>query len=262
MIARRDGFAYEYVVVDLNTQFDFCSIGGRHPVSNLMELIPSLRRIIAWTKRNAVPVVSSITAHRKSEIAPGDTDACCIDGSVGQGKVGFTLLDKRKQVEIDNTLNLRLDLFRDYQQVLFRKRTDDLLANPKADRFLTQVPTREFIVIGNSVECSVKALTLGLVARGKAVTVIVDGCGFWDQGAADLTFRQLVAKGAMLATVDEVVCRKLANRKRYSPRMAEAFMQNEYLPRSQSNSVAKSDAAGRNGNGLVRNPARNGRSSK
>ncbi len=98
MIIRNDARAFEFVVVDMNTQTDFCSVGGAHPVINHESLILELRRVIAWTKRNGVPVVSSVDSHRERDIQHADYPPCCIDGSVGQTKVSFTILTSRARV--------------------------------------------------------------------------------------------------------------------------------------------------------------------
>ena len=216
MRTRRNGCVYQCVLVDLNTQQDFFVENGTCRVANAEALVPHLRDIIAWTKRNQVPIVSSIDSHRPEETDLGGLPMHCIDGSDGQQKLRFTLLSNRVSVEGDNTLALPLDLFQYHQQVLFRKRTTDLLANPKADRFLTQLAVREYLVFGLGVEHSVKALVLGLLARGRRVTVIVDGCGYWTASAGEFTLRQMVAKGASLITVAELLRRKLRRPRRYS----------------------------------------------
>lgn len=215
MITRGNGRAYECVTVDLNTQRDFCDSTGAYPVANVTELIPALRRVIAWTMRNYVPIVSCIDAHRPCEITDGDHRACCVDGTIGQRKVEFTVFPRCARVEVDNTLAVPLDLFESFQQVIFRKRTDDLLSNPKADRFLTQLPANEFLVFGNTVESSVKSLVLGLLARQKPATLVGDACGYWSRSSADLALRQMCAKGAHIITVDELLTRKLSRRRRY-----------------------------------------------
>ena len=216
MIARRNGRVYECVVVDLNTQRDFCADGGAFPVRNQEALIPCLRKTMAWIKWNHVPVISSVQSHRLWEVpANGRTVLCCIDGTTGQRKVPFTLLPTRVWIEVDNTLGVPGDLFHGFQQVIFRKRTEDLLANPKADRFLTQLHVDEFVLLGNGIECSVKALALGLLARGKRVTVVVDACGFWDISTADLALRQIAARGARLISIHDLALRRLDRRFRY-----------------------------------------------
>jgi len=241
MAAKRNGQLYECVVVDLNTQYDFCDPNGANPVANVDTLTAALRRMIAWTKRNGVPVASSIESHRPHELGDNGHPPCCVDGTPGQRKIGFTLFPWRERVEVDNTLSCPVDLFRHSQQVIFRKRTDDLLCNPKADRFFTQLPAREFILFGVSLETSVKALTLGLVAREKRVTVVVDACGFWNRATADLAARQLMAKGAQTIELVDLLQRKLVRRRRYPrlPRVRTLLLGDEHDGPRRSDHSAK-----------------------
>lgn len=218
MAANRNGQLYECVVVDLNTQYDFCDPNGAYPVANVDTLTAALRHMIAWTKRNGVPVASSIESHRPGEFGDNGHPLCCIDGTPGQRKIDFTLFPRCERVEVDNTLSCPVNLFKHSQQVIFRKRTDDLLCNPKADRFFTQLPVKEFILFGISLESSVKALTLALVAREKRVVVVVDACGYWSRATADLAARQLMAKGAQTIEIADLLQRKLDRNRRY-PRL-------------------------------------------
>ena len=215
MTPRRNGRVYECVVVDVNTQRDFCEPDGQFPVVNTRELTPAMRHMVAWVRRNAAPVISSIESHRPCDLAGNGKPVYCVDGSIGQRKVEFTTFPNNAHVEVDNTLSCPIDLFRQYQQVVFRKRTDDLLSNPKADRFFTQVPATEFILFGIALEESIKALALGLLARGKHVSVVVDACGYWNRAMADLALRQVTAKGADIISVSELLVRRLDRKTRY-----------------------------------------------
>lgn len=215
MIPRRNGRVYECVVVDVNTQRDFFEPDGGLPVVNARELLPAMRHMVAWAKRNQAPVISSIESHRPCDLDRNGSPAYCIDGSIGQRKIEFTTFPQNAYVEVDNTLSCPVDLFRQYQQVVFRKRSNDLLANPKADRFFTQVPAAEFILFGVGIEESIKALALGLLARDKRVSVVVDACGYWNRAMADLALRQITAKGAAIVSVSEVLSRRLERNWRY-----------------------------------------------
>lgn len=221
MTGRTNGRVCECVVIDLNTQYDFCDIHGADPVANIDQLIPALRHMIAWTKRNQVPVVSSIEAHRPTEMPDNGHPLCCLDGSAGQRKMSFTMFRQYVRIEVDNTLSCPMDIFGQHQQVIFRKRTNDLLGNPKADRLLTQIPTREFILFGVSIEGSVKALALGLLARERRVTVVYDAGGYWSRATADLAIRQIAAKGAKITTVSQLLRRKLDRNWRYPSRASD-----------------------------------------
>ena len=215
MVRNSNGRAYECTLVDLNTQLDFCWPSGAFPVANAGTLTPALRHMIAWAKRNCAPVVSSIDSHRLYELPMPGLPVHCVDGSRGQRKIDYTMFPLCIRVEVDNTLDVPLDLFSRCQQVIFRQRGQDLLANPKADRFLTQLPTREFIVFGNTIEASIKVVALGLVAREKRVTVIADACGYWNRARADLALRQIRAKGGRIMTVEELLTRKLERKRKF-----------------------------------------------
>lgn len=225
MIARRKQRTYDWVAIDLNTQQDFCEPGGRHPMANLAQVLPALRQMMAWVKWHGIPLVSSMDSHRATEMSDSGYPICCFDGSHGQRKVGFTMVRRHLRVEFDNTLAIPLDPFETHQQLLFRQRTDDLLSNPKAERFLNQVPTREFLVFGNSLELAVKALTLGLLTQDKKVAIVTDACGVWNRDEADLAVRLLEAKGARITTVAEVTAQRPHERTAYH-RMPEVGERN------------------------------------
>jgi len=215
MLGSNNGQVHACVAIDLNTQNDFCCVDGARPVLNAEEQCPALRRVFAWAKRHGTPLISSVESHREREMVQKGHSAFCIDGTPGQNKVEFTLVRSRVVIEFDNTLTIPLDLFSRCQQVVFRQRGQDILGNPKAERFLNQLPTREFIIFGNVLEGSVKTLALGLAAREKNVSVVVEACGHWNQAAADLSHRQLLAKNVNIITIDELVTRKGSQRKRF-----------------------------------------------
>lgn len=209
MIRRKNGHVHECVLVDLNTQRDLCDPSGLMPVANIRELIPVLHRVVAWSRLNAVPVISSIDSHRPGELNGSGRGPYCVDGTAGQLKIRFTVFPRSTSIEADNTLSVPLDLFRRYQQVIFRKRTVDLLGNPKADRFVTQLPVGEFLLTGIALEDSVQALALGLLARDKKVTLVADACGYWDRNAAEMAIRRMCAKGVNVTSVNDLVKRIL-----------------------------------------------------
>ncbi|HUU86051.1 MAG TPA: isochorismatase family protein [Phycisphaerae bacterium] len=215
MVGQHNRRTLECVLLDLNTQGDFLGPGAACLVKNAPQLLSAMRRVVAWAKWNHIPVISSIDSHRDSENTHDGFARHCIDGTPGQRKVPFTLLGSRIRIEGDNTLSVPLNLFGRHQQVIFRKRTHDLFGNPKADHFLSQLPTKEYILFGVGVEYSLKTLALGLLARHKPVTVVMDCCGFWSGSLADLAFRQMKAKGALLVTVEELLRRRLKRRFRY-----------------------------------------------
>ncbi|MCK6455769.1 MAG: cysteine hydrolase [Phycisphaerae bacterium] len=203
-IGHRRG-AFEKVLLDLNTQCDYLLPSGAVPVANRAEVIPNVCRLLEWSRESAIPLVSSLNVHRPEEAMYSGMAKHCVDQTPGQRKLPFTLLPRRILIDGDNTFDLPYDLFRRYRQVIFAKRTRDLLGNPKADRLLTEMPLRHVIVFGVTTEHCVKATVLALLARHRNVVVVQDACGYWNAPEAEISMRQMDAKGAILMTTEQIV---------------------------------------------------------
>lgn len=192
------------VILDLNTQCDFLMPRGAIPVANRDSVMPPLRRMMEWARTHAVPVISSVDAHRPEEPING-TPRHCIDNTYGQRKLPFTLLPRRLILSCDNTLDVPCDLFSRYRQIILAKRSRDFLNNPKADRIISDLSVNHYIVFGVATEICVKSVVLGLIARRRNVVIVTDALGYWSAPDAELALRQMVAKGAVVATTDEVL---------------------------------------------------------
>ena len=215
MVGHENGRAWQCVLVDLNTQRDFLDPVAKCRVRNGRKFVPAARRVVAWAKWNHVPVVSSVDCHRNGESPHDGFPRHCVDGTLGQRKIPWTLFGAHISIEGDSTLAVPLDLFDEYQQVIFRKRTHALFGNPKADRFLTQLRAKEFVLFGVGLEFSVEPLALGLLARNRKVTVLADCCGYWSASEADLALRRMHAKGVDLVAVEQLLHRRLRRLIRY-----------------------------------------------
>lgn len=194
---------WDRVLIDICTQRDFLDPGGILQVANREVLVPKLEQVFNWARRERIGVFSSVESHRSSEPLAG-FPLHCIDGTPGQEKLGFAHIRPWILVEVDNTLALPPNLREEYHQLIFRKRARDVMSNPKADRFLTQLEANEFIIFGVGLEQAIRSLALGLQGRHKSVTVVSDACGYWSTADSDLALRQLGAKGIKLVTADEL----------------------------------------------------------
>lgn len=196
--------SFDRILVDMNTQCDFLLPNGATPVANRAQILPNIRRLMNWGRLQDLPVVSSLECHRPGEFVNG-LPPHCLDYTNGQKKLPFTLMPRRIILHGDNTLDLPLEPFRRYQQLIFSKRQVDFLTNPKADRLVNTVAVGHFIIFGALAEHCIKAAVLGLLTRRHRVVVVTDACGCWCSGEADLAFRQMDAKGAVLVTTGELL---------------------------------------------------------
>jgi nicotinamidase-related amidase len=250
VIARRNSF--NRILVDLNTQCDLLLPRGALPVTNRSEILPNIRKLMNWGRIEAHPIISTLEAHRPGESIRG-LPSYCIDRTPGQRKLPFTLLPRRIVCHGDNTLDLPVDVFRRYQQVIFTKRNRDFLTNPKADRIVNLISSDHLVVFGAVAEHCVKAAVLGLLARQHRIAVVTDACGFWSAGDAELAMRQMDAKGAVLVTTEELIFGAAEERIKASRPMifAEAAEdETTVLAGSRSNGNGCSHGNGKsNGNG-------------
>ena len=234
------------VLIDVDTQRDFLDSRGALPVSNRSEALAALRKVMAWARARHVPVVSSMDTHRENEPRTG-TATHCLEGSVGQQKLPFTLLRQRRLVETDSTLSLPIDLLAQYKQVIFRKRSKDFFSNPKADRLLTSLDAMEILVCGVGLESSIRSLVLGLIARHKRVTLILEACGTWNRVDANLAAQLMEARGARIASLDALIMPDADGRRNGNGHVARSTTNGttKHLLRPATNGHATRNGTGR-----------------
>jgi nicotinamidase-related amidase len=181
------------VLVDIDTQKDFFLADGGGCIRNHRRVLMNVRRVLAWTRVKNFRVVSTQLCK-----AGKNGEKLCIIGSDGQCKISYTLRNKRIELVADGCTDLPRDIFTRYDQIILNKRCEDPFEEPRAERVLSELKADEFIVIGAVAEGAVEATVLGLLQRGKKVTVLIDAVGIHDRRKADVAFRKMKAKGANL----------------------------------------------------------------
>ena len=185
-----------WILIDINTQKDFFLAGGNACIRNHRRVLANVRRIMAWARRNNVRVISTC------EVYPNHNGVkevgYCIDGTDGQKKIQYTLLSNRASFPADDSIDLPADILRQYRQIVLHKRCVDPFNEPRIERLLSEVRADNFVLIGASAEGAVKAMALGLLQRGKKVSVVVDAVGLLNKREAKLALRKMGAKGAKL----------------------------------------------------------------
>ena len=184
------------IIIDVDTQKDFLLAEGKACIRNHRRVLAHIRRVMAWARSTNTPVIS--TAEVYPDNNGEDTIGYCIDGTEGQKKIRYSLLNDRVTFAADGNTDLPRDMLRRYQQVILHKRCIDPFIEPRIDRLLSEVRANEFIVVGISLEGAVGAAALGLLQRGKQVTVIVDAVGSHNKREAKLALRKMETKGAKL----------------------------------------------------------------
>lgn len=184
------------VLIDVDTQRDLFLADGRACIRNHRRVLTNIRRVMAWSRRDRIRVLSTAQIH-----FPDDHEHhhdFCIAGTDGICKIPYTLRHRHVTFESGDSTDLPRDLLKDYDQIVLCKRTDDPFDEPRAERILTELKASELVVIGGPTETAVLHTVLGLLLRNKPVTVITDALGSHEKGAAEIALRKMQAKGARL----------------------------------------------------------------
>jgi len=190
------------ILIDINTQRDFLLAGGNACVRNHRRVLAHIRRMMAWARYRNIPVISTCEVYPNNN--GGSSIDYCIDGTEGQKKIPYTLLSDRATFPADNSTDLPADVMRQHRQVVLYKRCFDPFDEPRIERLLSEIRANEFILIGASVEGAVSAMALGLLQRGKKVTIVTDAVGAHNKGKSKLAFRKVKAKGARLVETRKI----------------------------------------------------------
>lgn len=191
-----------FLLIDIDTQKDFLLAAGRARVRNHREVLTNIRRIMAWVRREKVPVIST------AEVYPNNNGCSatgyCLDCTEGMKKVACTLLSDRVSFPADDKNALPADIMLAYRQVILYKRCVDPFDEPRIERLLSEVQVGEFILIGAGTEDAVKATAIGLLHRGRRVRIIADALGSHSGKEAKLALRKMQAKGAKLVMTKDI----------------------------------------------------------
>lgn len=190
------------VLIDVDTQYDLIFGNDR----DNSEVLANIRRLFAWARVHHMPVVSTALTSRSDAVPDKTTDfkQICIEGTPGQKKIRYTMLSSNILFGPENRMDLPRHLLRDFQQIIFEKRTFDPFDQPRIDRMLSELKCDEFIVFGVGVSTSIKCTALGLLRRGKRVLLVQDAIDYGLTGESSLAIRKIEAKGAKLIKTNSI----------------------------------------------------------
>jgi nicotinamidase/pyrazinamidase len=159
--------------VDVDTQRDFMLSGGALYVPGAERMIPKLRRLFDFARKNEIPILSSVDAHSPDDPEFRQFPAHCVQGTEGQRKLDETLLPRPlifQSKPVDRNL---LDAVRKHQQIIVEKQSLNLFSNPVSERLLRVLPPHA-IVFGVTTEYCVKLACLGIRRMGIPVALVTD----------------------------------------------------------------------------------------
>jgi len=195
------------VLLDIELQRDFFSPGGSCFSSRSLEAGKNVRRLFAWARRRQAPVLSVLLRCRPRRIGPLAKVPHCVDGTAGEKRISGTLLARHVNFGMRNVTDLPANVFADYQQVIIERRHTDIFRHARAERLLTQLDAKGFVVCGAGSAGGIVEAVVGLRARGFDVTLASDAILDLDSPDAEYAWLRMLAKGAVPLATDEIVRR-------------------------------------------------------
>jgi nicotinamidase/pyrazinamidase len=156
------------VFVDVDTQLDFLYPAGALYVPGAERIIPAVQRLNRYAAANGVPVLSTTDTHTEDDPEFRDWPPHCIAGTAGQHKPAATLLESRIVVpNREGAVSIA-----GAQQVILEKQTIDAFRTRSLRNVLEALQGDRFVIYGVVTEICVSAMARGLLAAGKAVTLV------------------------------------------------------------------------------------------
>ena len=196
----------ERVFVDSDTQYDFIDPAGRLYVPGSIEIHDALRRLIRLAGHRHIPVLSPVDEHPQDDPEFTQFPPHCVRDTPGQAKLPFTLLGRVLTVRADVLPPApAAKLVADCDQLIFPKQAFSVFTNPNFGRVIDGLDAGEFVVFGVALDYCVREVALGLLERGKIVTIVRDAVRAITPAGETETTRLLASRGARWASTDDVV---------------------------------------------------------
>ena len=198
MIWTRTGERQKLVVVDVDTQNHFFLDDSPIHVRNHRRVLGNIERVLAWAWANHIHTISTIHATGQRAL----WYATFLARAFSEEKPGGTLCPHSLHLDATDCTDLPWPLMEQCDQVIVHKRCYDPFAEPRADRLLTELEADAFVVVGTLTEGAVRVTALGLLARGKNVTVVVDAIGSFRTSFARRALEKMRVRGARFVDTD------------------------------------------------------------
>ena len=147
--------------------------GGALYVPGAERMIPKLRRLFDFARKNEISILSTMDAHVPNDPEFQQFPPHCVQGTEGQRKIDETLLPRPLVFSTKPADRNLMDAVRKHQQIIVEKQTLEPFSNPMLPRLLRVLPPHA-IVFGVATEYCVKLVCLGIRRAGVPVALVTD----------------------------------------------------------------------------------------
>lgn len=190
--------------LDVDTQRDFMLPGGALYVPGAERIIPKLRRLFDFARKNEVFMLSSTDAHAPDDPEFKDFPPHCVRKTEGQRKIDETLLPRPLTVENKPADRNWIETVQKHQQIIVQKQSLDMFANPATGKLIRVLPPHA-IVFGVTTEYCVKLAALGLRKVGVKTVVISDAISALGLKSGQKAIEEMRQAGVDFVTTDTLM---------------------------------------------------------
>lgn len=168
---------------DIDTQLDFILPAGALYAPGAADVLPNVAKLNRLAHQRGLPLISTMCAHGEEAAEFKVWPPHCVKGTLGQRKPAATLVP---------------------DQIFLEKDELDLFSNPALEKMLDSLRITDCVVYGLLTEYCVKFAVMGLLARGRRVSLITDAIHHLSADASSETVRGFVAAGGSCVLTADV----------------------------------------------------------
>jgi nicotinamidase/pyrazinamidase len=155
---------------DIDTQIDFLFPAGALYTHGAESVIPAVAALNRHASQQGIPLISTVCCHEEAAEEFKIWPPHCVAGTWGQRKPAATIVPG---------------------QIIVEKNELDLFSNPKTESLLES----ECVVYGVLTEYCVRLAIMGMLQRGRKVSLVTDAIFHLSDSEAAKTIREFVAAG-------------------------------------------------------------------
>jgi nicotinamidase/pyrazinamidase len=205
----------EIIFWDVDTQYDFMMRDGKLYVPNAEEIIPNLKKLYDYARKNEIQIMGSADYHTPNDEEISDNPDYlntfpqhCLQGTAGWEKIGATKplnplwIDSKKY----KGKELEAMVKNHTGEIIFRKQKFDVFSNQNVDSVLEIINPKEVVVFGVALDVCVAYAIEGFLRRKKYKIYLV---GDAVKSIYEERGRQLIEKwkseGVEIVKTDDIV---------------------------------------------------------
>lgn len=169
---------------DVDTQVDFVRASGKLPVPDAETAVAAMKRLVGWAQAYGVTHLATADDHELTDPELSDEPDFestfpphCLRGTPGAAKIAETAQEDPLPLSLTPyPPGLVGDLVAGRRELLVLKKTYSAFSNPNLEPVLDVLDPSEVVLFGVATDVCNHAAVMGLLARGRPVTVAEDAC--------------------------------------------------------------------------------------